>query len=660
MSDIIQTINYNECVGNSLQKINSNFAALEQEFTKNATITEGSGISVNDNVSSSAASVSVSTKNSFVYQDTFVTTNGATLTSLALSDQTQCQFVAIPYSSLSADNKPYISFTTIAPNNNAPKLTLYWTASGANDLTIYATNSSVSTTSKGSLYFNDTVNTLQLSGSRLYVGGNFTAVGSSTQNKFAVLNLGTDQSVNGGLGAVGSLSLNVLSGLNTADLGQEGEVFAISPGFTAVVDGTVVDAIAVGGSFDSVEKGKGLTVVNLSEGNTDDNTIPFYVNGEVRCLGLSDSYLYVGGVFNEISYGAVEAVAPVATKGFARIKLNQLDSPLCIDETFITNVGTLFNTNCEVNAIVTDVLADRVYIGGSFSVYDGATLVARNLVEIESSGIQTDWKPILNGPVLTLNSNFLLNQPHLYVGGRFTSFQNGIDGTKHSVYNACCFPQTGGEFDQIKTEWTPKFDGPVTSFAVQNENDPTNGVVYCSGQFTKINEQSCEYLGAVNKATVTTDPGKLVTTWRARVNNGPGLYGNTVALSGSSLLVGGNFDSVNEQVRYKLARIDASAPSTVTAKSSAVNWEVGAQLIGFGTPLALDFNAVTSVSASTYTEAYKTINKTAFAPLESINTSFKEGQMLRFYVKRNGKTATTDDGLRLSAFVLGCAVDFNS
>jgi hypothetical protein len=89
-----------------------------------------------------------------------------------------------------------------------------------------------------------------------------------------------------------------------------------------------------------------------------------------------------------------------------------------------------------------------------------------------------------------------------------------------------------------------------------------------------------------------------------------------------------------------------------------VNWEVGAQPMGPGMPLSFS-TSTPKVTAVSYVEPLKYVTTTTFPPLTGQNEGFKQGQPYRFYIKRPGKTATTDDGLKEPVNLIGWSIDFN-
>lgn len=189
-------------------------------------------------------------------------------------------------------------------------------------------------------------------------------------------------------------------------------------------------------------------------------------------------------------------------------------------------VSTSFpNPDGAVHAVVGDGNGGW-YIGGEFE-YVGA--VARpNLAHILADGTVDTWDPACNGLVRTL----LLDGNTLYVGGDF----NGLSGQSRL---------RGGAFN-VNTgallTWNPNATGAyprIYDFAV----DATR--VFVAGSFNNIGGQPRNYLAALNKTN------GAASTW----NPDPSDYVYALAINGTTIYVGGAFTQVGAQPRARLASL---------------------------------------------------------------------------------------------------------
>ena len=188
----------------------------------------------------------------------------------------------------------------------------------------------------------------------------------------------------------------------------------------------------------------------------------------------------------------------------------------------------------------------NVYLGGGFSVV--GTDARRGLAAVDpATGAVTSWNPTVEGEVKSLE----LVGTTVYAGGRFQSV-----GGNASRDNLAAF-DTGGT--GTPTALAPVIGGTVEALAVAGSK------VAAGGGFTTAGSSSVPSLLPVrrsNLAAIDLTTGKP-TSWNASVDDG---FVFTLALSGSNLIVGGDFTSVNGGTQ----RLDLAAFSTAT--SAAADW----------------------------------------------------------------------------------------
>jgi len=188
--------------------------------------------------------------------------------------------------------------------------------------------------------------------------------------------------------------------------------------------------------------------------------------------------------------------------------------------------GTL-TTNGTIQAMALG--ADgTLYIGGSFTAVSGTT--RNNLAAIGTDGALTSWDPNANAVVYTL----AISGSTVYIGGDFTA----VSGTTRNRLAAV------GITDGALTSWDPNVNKKVLALAISGTT------VYVGGSFATASGTTRNRLAAVG----ITD-GAL-TSWNPNVNGSP-LQGtvHALAISGTTIYVGGEFTSVSSTTRNRLAAV---------------------------------------------------------------------------------------------------------
>lgn len=639
-----QLVSPNTCLGDSLATFNANFSALDEGLCNIPDVRPGVGTSTHLEISEqSRSSVQISTKNSFVYNTNFDYKSVATSSSITLNDGTTTPVTTFPFLSTIGNPAPLATFSTVALTDAIPTVTLFWTASGSDNLTVYATNSASSASDKGPIYFNGPITALLSSGNILYVGGEFTQVGGIDCKKFCALNVSSGPS-HPTLGSVGTLIGNPLSA--SGDLGTVGTIQAI-----AEYDNLLI----VGGSFQSLAKGRGLTILDRSNGNV----YPFYVNGTVNDLAIVGTDLYVGGTFDYINYLA-QSVSNISglrvyTNGLIKISLSTLISfpNSSINQSFASNVKSLFTGPSTINSFAQK--DGTIYIGGSFDIASESNLTAKSLAVLNTDGTQnTSWKQVIGGEVFTMS----VDGDYLYVGGAFESIHSAsqfysnprTSDSSTKAFNAICFKASSATNPILETSWKPQFNGPVTKFAFHN--DQFNSFVYCYGRFTKVNNFSCGYIAAIQKSynNVVVASEQI---WKVNLQSGPALINQGLVRFGNSVIIGGTFVKVNSSDRFYLARVNGVQETISTVSLSSVVWDFGAQVCSQGMNLAMDFTNFISVSS--FPSVYGTVNQTTVLADFETFAGYLEGDLVKFFVRRPGLI----DSFSKPVHVLGWKVDFN-
>jgi len=224
---------------------------------------------------------------------------------------------------------------------------------------------------------NETVNTITVNGSDIYVGGNFTSLGGQTRNNIAKLN-NTDGSAD-----------------PTWDPNANSGVEAIT------ISGS---DIYVGGYFSQIG---GLTrykiaKLNNTDGSADtswDADASTYAGGTVNAITISGSDIYVGGVFTTIGGQTRRNIA----------KLNYTDGSA--DTSWHPAITD--GTSISVNAI--SINGSDIYAGGKFYLMGGQTRYGIAKLNNTDGSADPSWDANLNygSDVRAI----VINGNDIYVGG---------------------------------------------------------------------------------------------------------------------------------------------------------------------------------------------------------------------------------------------------
>ena len=662
------------CIGDSLLTINSNFSALDTGLCEVPNTLAGPGTKIQADITEQYRSTNtVLATNSFAYKTEFDSLLEASEQTYTLMDGTEIKTTVFPYKDSTSGSRPIATFSTVAPANSVPKVSLYWLAQGIKAYTVYATNSSVSTTDKGPIWLNGPVNALYRVNNTLYVGGEFTTCGGSDCRKLGVISLdaGASHPTLSTVGALQSVPFTDAYG----DLGLIGSVNAITT-TTTTVGSNNNNFLIAGGSYKSASKGKGLSILNT----TTSITYPFYINGSVHTLFVVGNSLLVGGDFDYINYGPNSASTISGlrryTKGLFKIDLDVLTSvpEQSINQIFINNINSLFyGPTAVVNAIV--AYNSILYVGGKFQSKLGENLNSQNLILMNSTGVQNSiWKPVINGPVHSLVIDDTTGDGggvFLYAGGDFNKVYTTAEfyssprevGEDISYYGAFS-AQITTTVITIKTNWKPKFSGPVTSLAL-HDNDPDT-YVYCYGSFIDVNDESCGYTAAITKASTISTTSGSINYWNVNLQTAPNIVNSAINRCGNSIIFGGNFTKVNSDLRYYLARVNGVDESLTSPALSAVTWDFNAQVVNQGMPFNFtDLNTQT-YRVTSVPNPSNLVNCTTFTLNQEGFRNLNQGQLCRFFVRRPGNAGAlgtlpvTNDTFQKTVNVIGWKVDFNS
>ncbi len=333
------------------------------------------------------------------------------------------------------------------------------------------------------------VDALAVVGSTIYAGGRFRFIGGQARRCLAALNAMTGVATSWDPSpsiSYGELSVKALA-----------------------VSGTTV---FVGGLFESIggQQRKNIAAVDATTGMaTSWDPSAGYT---VFALAASGSTVYAGGLFRSIG-------------GEPRKNIAALD----------VTTGAVTSWAPDANDYVTAlaVSGTSVYAGGWFTTIGGQS--RKHIAALDAStGAATSWDPNANSLVYDL----ALSGTTMYVGGYFTNI-GGQPRNRIAALDA-----TSG----AATPWDPNvsssgFGNPYVSALAVGET-----TVYAAGEFETIGGQPRNGLAALNATTGG------VTSW----NPNPDRRVYTLAVAGSTVYAGGVFSSIGGQARANLAALDAT------------------------------------------------------------------------------------------------------
>ena len=349
---------------------------------------------------------------------------------------------------------------------------------------------------------NASVNTVLASGTKLFVGGQFSealqgldgagsTLGTTKRNYLASIDIAT--------GAVSTWNPN-----------PDGAVYALAASGATVF---------VGGDIRSVnaQNRTGLAALDAVTGEVTSWNPALSKSGIVNHLAVGGSMLYVEGLFSSIG-------------GQARTGLGAVDlasgAPTAWSPPPITS-ATLSSGSEMIKAMA--VAGGKVYVGGNFTRVGGEA--RKYLVALDpATGAATGPDLAVNDLVWALSASGSM----LYAGGAFTSFGGQVRN------RIAALDAASGAI----TVWNPDADGTVLALAAGSSQ------VYAAGVFQNIGSQPRAYFAALDKGA------GAATKWNPRLNTNP----LALALSGSKVFMASHRPiTANGLQRNGLFELDGSS-----------------------------------------------------------------------------------------------------
>lgn len=422
--------------------------------------------------------------------------------------------------------------------------------------------------------FDKTVWALDLYGSTLYAGGDFTNAGGDPEADFIakwngatwsalgnngagdgafdlpsdhVYSLAVDSTGlvyaggnfnnvnNGATNLPDSNNLVVWNGSSWSAVGTNGVDYSISSNVsTIVIDGS--DNVYIGGYFVNVkENGTAIPTADkiaiwdgsnwsaLGSNGSGDGSInkPANVNPAVFAIALDGNKVYAGGYFEDTNNAGT--LLPQADH-FAVWNAGHWEAVSSNPNGPIQNAP-----NPLVNAIA--VLGNDVYVGGSFTDIGDALGVNQLNLDYIARWDGSQWNDVGSGLSNSVES-MLIDGTDLYVGGSFTDAGGNATADYLAKWNGVTWSAVGNN-----GAGNGSLNSSVSTLAMYG------GELYAGGNFTNV----------VNVDTAVLADADYLARWSGSnwrpVNNGFGNplnnKVNALEATASGLYVGGSFDAVN-------------------------------------------------------------------------------------------------------------------
>jgi hypothetical protein len=261
-----------------------------------------------------------------------------------------------------------------------------------------------------------------------------------------------------------------------------------------------------------------------SVASTPDRT--FVTNGPVQAIMRSGDTIYIGGRFDRVGPRTGPGVE-VALDGSQNPGLPEISG---------AGPSSLNGSGGGLSAVAADG-SGGWYIGGLFTHVGGVPRT--NLAHIRADhSVDPSFNPYVNDAVHAL----AVSGSTVYVAGLFTSI-GGQTRNNIAALNAA---------DGNVTAFNPNANAGVEALAISSDGS----IIYAGGRFTIIGGLPRLSLAALNaadgSATLTFNPSVTGT-----VGNG---VVNALARSGSTLYVGGSFNTIGGAMRNNIAALSLGVP----------------------------------------------------------------------------------------------------
>ena len=364
-----------------------------------------------------------------------------------------------------------------------------------------------------------TVYDMVLSGTTMYIGGAFTTVnGSTTRNRLAAL----DTTVSAGTAT--TFDPNINNVVNEIEL--SGTTLYAGGTFTQVNASTTRNYLA---AFDTTAATTSVTSWNPAPNGTS-TAWSTYKNTSatgITSLLVNGSSVYAGGVFTSIGGQSRNHIAEIDTSGNAT-SWNPAGAN--------SNIGYFLASG------------SNIYISGNFSTVGAAKRIGIAAFD-NTTGLPTSFQADTNSSAIVYDIQ--ISGGTVFAGGTFTTI-GGSSRNRLAALDA----STGAV-----SSWNPNISSTVHKMVV------SGSILYIGGEFTTVNGSTTRnHLAAIDTSSAST------TSWNPSITGGSG-YVYAMVLSGTTLYIGGTFSTVNgSTTRNNIAAIlTTSDTNNVTAFDPSAN-----------------------------------------------------------------------------------------
>lgn len=440
-----------------------------------------------------------------------------------------------------------------------------------------------------------------------YVGGDFTKVGNVVRNNLAHIKAdrtldmlwnpnptyvlvrtlylsGTDLYVGGQFWTIAGHNAKHLAKFSTIGAG------AIDVTWKTNIEGYLVSnivfsntAIYISGQFSKVDEKDRKNIAKLSfDGSVDVNWNPS-ADAEVTKMILRDDALFVLGWFQNIGGVSRRNIAKLSASGVGMLDPYWNYQPFCVSIGEITLHG------------------DYLYLGGNFS---NSGLNIKKVSAFTTYAIEDDWVPSFYSKYI---SNIVIHDSYIYVAGYDIKLGNedigslcrlNMDGTIDTNWKAYVgkgintlnikgdMLYAGGQVHgvggiernhiarirksdyELDMNWNPDANGVVENMCIKNGN------IYVGGWFTQIDNT---YINKVAKISLIN--GQVDNIWNPNMN----IYSVVTCLKAGEqhLYIGGNFNGIGGINQVSLARVSLNGNGEVDTnwRPQINNWVSALELV---------------------------------------------------------------------------------
>lgn len=339
------------------------------------------------------------------------------------------------------------------------------------------------------------VRCIEVIGSTVYVGGDFTTIDGQSRPRIGAINANASQA--------GSY----FTSWNPVATNSVRTIARSASGNTFYVGGDFNGSASIGGA--NRNRIAEINITNAQATSWNPNA-----NGSVRALTVAGDFVYAGGAFTTIG-------------GTSRSGVAELNPVL------ITTYVTPWDPSPQPAGNVYSLASMNgvIYLGGDFTAVNGTArgrIVALN--PNVSSNYLVNWNPDASGRVLSIAAA----QGRLVAAGAFDSIGRLVRN------NVAAISLDSG----AATSWNPGTDGEVMAIAAYGNT------VYIGGSFTSVGGQ------ARNKFAALDANSGVPLAWN--INPESYVSAIVPSADGSTVFVGGNFSTFGGFPRNRLAAIDTS------------------------------------------------------------------------------------------------------